>query len=56
MTTTPDSTSLATRQKLREFGWEVLMHPPYSPNFALSNHLFQSLQNCLNGVKLTSKK
>ncbi|KAL0895718.1 hypothetical protein ABMA27_011790 [Loxostege sticticalis] len=27
-------TSLATQQKLREFGWEVLMHPPYSPDLA----------------------
>jgi len=24
-------TSIVTRQKLRELGWEVLMHPPYSP-------------------------
>jgi len=31
--------------------------PPYSPDFAPSDyHLFQSLQNSLNGVKLTSKK
>ena len=28
-------TSLMTRQKLRELGWEVLMHPPYSPDIAL---------------------
>ena len=26
--------SLLTRQKLRELGWEVLMHPPYSPDLA----------------------
>jgi len=29
-------TSLMTRQKLRELGWEVLMHPPYSPDLAPS--------------------
>ena len=29
-------TSLLTRQKLRELGWEVLMHPPYSPDIAPS--------------------
>ncbi|KAG5309958.1 SETMR methyltransferase, partial [Acromyrmex insinuator] len=34
--------SLMTRQKLRELGWEVLMHPPYSPDLALSDyHLFR---------------
>ena len=43
---------LATRQKLKEFCWKVSMHPSYS--LALSDyHLFRSLQNSLNGVKLT---
>ena len=43
-------TSLVTRQKLRELGWELLMHPPYSPDLAPSDyHLFRSLQNSLNG-------
>ncbi|CAK9804065.1 Histone-lysine N-methyltransferase SETMAR [Anthophora plagiata] len=50
-------TSLMTRQKLRELGWEVLMHPPYSPDVAPSDyHLFRSLQNSLNGIKLLSKE
>jgi len=32
------------------------MHLSYSPNLAPSDHLlFRSLQNSLNGVKLTSK-
>ncbi|KAG5316751.1 SETMR methyltransferase, partial [Acromyrmex insinuator] len=31
-------TSLMTRQKLRELGWEVLMHPPYSPDLAPSDY------------------
>jgi len=36
--------SLMTRQKLRELGWEVLMHP-YSPDIALSDyHLFLSAE------------
>jgi len=43
-------TSLMTRQKLGQLGWEVLMHPPYSPDLAPSDyHLFRSLQNSLNG-------
>ena len=50
-------TSLATWQKLRELDWEVLMHPPYSPDLAFSDyHLFRSLQNSLNGVKLASRE
>ncbi|CAH2226577.1 jg24368 [Pararge aegeria aegeria] len=46
--------SLATQQKLREFGWEVLMQPLYSPELAPSDfHLFRSLQNSLGSVRLT---
>ena len=46
--------SLVTRQKLRELGWEVLMHPLYSPDITPPDyHLFRSLKNSLNGVKLT---
>uniref|UniRef100_D3TLF6 Mariner transposase n=1 Tax=Glossina morsitans morsitans TaxID=37546 RepID=D3TLF6_GLOMM len=53
----PPHTSLTTRQKLREFGWEVLMHPPYSPDLAPSDyHLFWSLQNSLIDAKLISKE
>jgi len=45
------------RQKLRELGCEVLMHLSYSPDLAPSDyHLFRSLQNSLNNVKLTSKE
>ena len=49
--------SLVTRQKLRDLGWEALMHPPYSPDLAPSDYrLFQSLKNSLNGVELASKE
>ena len=43
-------TSLVTRQKLLELGWDVLPHPPYSPDLAPSDYfLFRFLQNSLNG-------
>ncbi|GFW27346.1 putative DD34D transposase [Trichonephila clavipes] len=39
-------TSVVTRHNLWELGWEVLMHPPYSPDLATSdNHLFLAMQN-----------
>lgn len=48
-------TSLVIRGKLLEFGWEVMSHPPYSPDFAPSDyHLFRSLQNSLNGKTFTN--
>ena len=44
--------SLMTKQKLLKLGWEVLIHPPYSPDIVPSDfHLFRSLQNSLNGKK-----
>ena len=52
----PDNTrphsSLGSQEKLRELGWDVLMHHPYSPDF----HRFRSLQNSLGSIKLTSKE
>ncbi|KFM57645.1 Mariner Mos1 transposase, partial [Stegodyphus mimosarum] len=43
-------TSLITRQKLLELGWDVFPHPPYSPDLAPSDYvLFRPLQNSLNG-------
>ena len=42
--------SLATRQKLLRLGWEVMLHPPCSPDLAPSDYyLFRSLPNSLNG-------
>ena len=47
--------SLMTRKKLLELGWDVLIHPPYSPDIApLDFHLFRSLQNSLNGKNVSS--
>ena len=42
----------STRKKLLDFGWEILPHPPYSPDLAPTDyHLFRSLSNSLRGKK-----
>ena len=47
--------SLTTGQKLLQLSWEVLIHPPYSPDNATSDvHLFQLLQNSLNRKNFNS--
>lgn len=41
-------TAKMTREKLKDFEWDVLPHPSYSPDIAPSDfHLFQSLQHFL---------
>ena len=48
-------TSLITRQKLLQLEWDVLPHPPYSPDLAPSDYyLLRSLQNFLNDRTFTS--
>ncbi|GFX38400.1 histone-lysine N-methyltransferase SETMAR [Trichonephila clavipes] len=50
-------TSVVTPQKLWELGWEILMHPPYSPDLVLSDYyLFLALQNFLIDKKLRSRE
>ncbi|GFX32867.1 mariner Mos1 transposase [Trichonephila clavipes] len=52
----PPHTSVVTRQKLWELGWEVLMHPPYSPDLAPNDYyLFLVFQNFLSDKKLGSR-
>jgi histone-lysine N-methyltransferase SETMAR len=37
-----------TQQKIEQFGWEILAHPPCSPDLAPSDyHLFRSLRHHL---------
>ncbi|GFY23755.1 mariner Mos1 transposase [Trichonephila clavipes] len=50
-------TSLVTRQKLLQLGWDTMPHPPYSPDLAPSDYyLFRSLQNVLDGKTFTSNE
>lgn len=40
---------------LENVGWEILTHPPYSPDIAPSDYyLFRSMQNALSGIRFTS--
>ncbi|KOX74680.1 Histone-lysine N-methyltransferase SETMAR [Melipona quadrifasciata] len=46
---------LLLQQKLLQFDWDVLPHPPYSPDLAPSDYyLFLSLKNSLRGESLKS--
>ncbi|GFS77834.1 mariner Mos1 transposase [Trichonephila clavipes] len=48
-------TAMVTQQKLNASQWEVLGHPPYSPDIAPSDYyLLRSLQNYLTGRKFKS--
>ena len=50
-------TYLVTRKKLLELGWEVMHHPPYSPDLAPSDYyLFRVFQNHLNGKTFDSNE
>jgi len=51
----PAHSSRLTKQILREFRWELLPHPPYSPDLAPSDFfLFPKLKEHLKGVRFTS--
>ncbi|KAF2361943.1 hypothetical protein FHG87_007300 [Trinorchestia longiramus] len=48
-------TAFATREKLLQLGWEVLPHPPCSPDLAPSDfHPLRSRENSLNGKEFDS--
>jgi hypothetical protein len=43
-------TARATQERIQELQWELLEHPPYSPDLATSDfHLFGPLKNHLDG-------
>ena len=51
----PAHSSKAVRSQLREFRWETLAHPPYSPDLAPSDFfLFPNLKGHLKGTRFQS--
>ena len=49
--------AIPVKNYLENSGWEVLTHPTYSPDLALSDqHLFRSMQNALTGIRFTSEQ
>ena len=49
--------AIPVKNYLENSGWEVLPHPPYSPDLAPSHyHLFRSMQNALTEIRFTSEK
>jgi transposase len=48
-------TSNMTKAAIQELDWEILPHPPYSPDLAPSDyHLFRALSNNLRGVSFNN--
>jgi len=44
-----------TTSLIAEFGWDVLKHPPYSPDVTLSDfHMFPALKKHLGGMKFAN--
>lgn len=52
----PCHKSIATMAKLHELGFELLPHPPYSPDLAPSDYLFADLKKMLAGKKFGSNE
>lgn len=53
----PSHTAVLTKEKFKQLGWELLRHPPYSPDLAPSDYyLFSKLKLWLQGKKFYSNE
>ena len=49
--------AIPVKNYLENSGWDVLPHPPYSPDLAPPDyHMFRSMQNALTGIRFTSEQ
>ena len=49
-------TAKTVKMALQELGWEVLQHPPYSPDLAPTDyHLFRCLSNEMRGLSFENQ-
>jgi histone-lysine N-methyltransferase SETMAR len=49
--------ALATQERIQELQWELLEHPPYSPDLAPSDfHLLGPLKHQLSGKRFVDNK
>ena len=52
----PSHRAKMTQDLLRQFGWEVLNHPPYSPDLAPCDFfLFPKLKKMMKGIKFATE-
>ncbi|KAJ4427817.1 hypothetical protein ANN_25545 [Periplaneta americana] len=50
-----DNAAVSVREKINKFDWEVLQHPPYSPDLAPSDfHLFGLMKKFLTGHRFAT--
>lgn len=48
--------AIKTMHKIKQLGWEIMCHPPYSPDLSPTDfHLFLNLDNHLTGKKFTNE-
>lgn len=53
----PAHKAIVTIEKLKDLGWKLLPHPPYSPDLAPSDYyLFSNLKKWLSGKKFYSNE
>ncbi|XP_054166865.1 histone-lysine N-methyltransferase SETMAR-like [Oppia nitens] len=53
----PSHTAKKTKDLLKKFGWDVVDHPPYSPDIAPSDYyLFRSMRHFLDGKKFKNRE
>ncbi|XP_054158710.1 histone-lysine N-methyltransferase SETMAR-like [Oppia nitens] len=53
----PSHTAKTTKNLLKQFGWKIVDHPPYSPDIAPSDYyLFRSMRHFLDGKKFKNRE